>query len=220
MHLMLDTYYTDRYSKIMTDMEESLDRDNTGEKKEDNRKKIIQSALHLFAAKGYANVGVQEICLVSKITKPTLYHYFGSKQNLFKSILDNYHTELWNRISSMVYEGDVKSRLEWFADTFFRFALKEREFYRLQLSLVYAPPESEEYTLGMVWLHRHYNLVQDFFEAASTDHGNMKGRHQIYALTFQGMIHNIITLLLKEDIDYGPRLVYKIVHQFMHGIFS
>ena len=52
----------------------------------DNRSAILSNALRLFAARGYDAVGIQEIVDEAGITKPTLYHYFGSKQGLLESL--------------------------------------------------------------------------------------------------------------------------------------
>ena len=57
-------------------------------KQMDNRQLIMEKALELFCARGYDAVGVQEIAEQSGITKPTLYYYFGSKQGLMETILE------------------------------------------------------------------------------------------------------------------------------------
>ena len=48
---------------------------------------LIERALELFAARGYDAVGVQEIVEAAGMTKPTLYHWFGSKQGLLRAAL-------------------------------------------------------------------------------------------------------------------------------------
>jgi AcrR family transcriptional regulator len=48
------------------------------------RKRIIlESALELFAARGFHGVSVDEIAFASSITKPVLYDHFSSKQDLY-----------------------------------------------------------------------------------------------------------------------------------------
>jgi AcrR family transcriptional regulator len=47
----------------------------------DNKEKIMQCALELFANKGYDGTGIQEITQISEVTKPTLYYYFGNGGN-------------------------------------------------------------------------------------------------------------------------------------------
>ena len=53
----------------------------------ENRERILRCALELFSSRGYDAVGVQEIVSTVGITKPTLYHYFGSKEGLLKALL-------------------------------------------------------------------------------------------------------------------------------------
>src|SRR5215211_7966667 len=60
----------------------------TGRMKESgNRALILDRALGLFAARGYDAVGVQEIVEAAGVTKPTLYHYFGSKRGLLEALV-------------------------------------------------------------------------------------------------------------------------------------
>ena len=46
----------------------------------------MQKALQLFYEKGYDAIGVQEIADAAGVTKPTLYHYFGSKYGLLETV--------------------------------------------------------------------------------------------------------------------------------------
>ena len=63
----------------------------------ENRDHILDCALRLFAARGYDAVGVQEIVELAGLTKPTLYHYFGSKRGLLETDSPFYsHQIRWN----------------------------------------------------------------------------------------------------------------------------
>ena len=66
----------------------------------ENREMILQKALELFAGRGYDAVGVQEICAAAGITKPTLYHYFGSKRGLLDALIGHYTQGLNRAISA------------------------------------------------------------------------------------------------------------------------
>ena len=65
----------------------------------DNREKILRCALELFYHKGYDAVGIQEICQSAGITKPTLYHYFGSKYGLLEVLLEHELSGFLSRLS-------------------------------------------------------------------------------------------------------------------------
>ena len=53
---------------------------------DDTRGRILAVALREFASRGYDAVGVQEICAGAGITKPSLYHHYGSKRGLLEEI--------------------------------------------------------------------------------------------------------------------------------------
>ena len=77
----------------------------------DNRQLIMEKALELFCARGYDAVGVQEIAEQSGITKPTLYYYFGSKQGLMETILEENSRILEEMLEKAVEEpGAVRFR--------------------------------------------------------------------------------------------------------------
>lgn len=65
----------------------------------DNRSNILSCALELFASRGYDAVGVQEIVDAAGITKPTLYHYFGSKRGLLDALLKEHFDELYESVT-------------------------------------------------------------------------------------------------------------------------
>ena len=75
-------------------------------KQMDNRQLIMEKALELFCARGYDAVGVQEIAEQSGITKPTLYYYFGSKQGLMETILEENSRILEEMLEKAVEAAD------------------------------------------------------------------------------------------------------------------
>ena len=187
----------------------------------DNRAKIISSALRLFAARGYDAVGIQEIVDAAGITKPTLYHYFGSKEGLLAALLDTYFTELYQSVrEASAYQHDLPLALNRITLAYFHFADKRRAYYRMQLSMWFAPVDSVPFKAVAELNQKQQQLLEDLFLQAANDHGNMKGRHQMYAATFLGMINTYISLSLNGYASMDDELVYKAVHQFMHGIFS
>lgn len=46
-----------------------------------------RTALRLFAGKGYTATSVSEIVLAAGVTKPTLYYYYGSKEQLARKLV-------------------------------------------------------------------------------------------------------------------------------------
>ena len=54
----------------------------------DPRQRLLDAGLKLFADRGYAGTAVQDIAEEAKVTKPTLYYYFQSKEGLFQALVD------------------------------------------------------------------------------------------------------------------------------------
>lgn len=187
----------------------------------DNRSNILSCSLQLFSARGYDSVGVQEIAEVSGVTKPTLYHYFGSKKGLLDALLKNYFDKLHDMvIKSAEYEGDLPLTLNKLAFCFLNFANHNTEFYRMQLGLYFAPPENVAQQAVRTYNEHIYSVVEELFIKAAKDHGNMKGRHKAYAATFIGMLNTYFAISINGYAEFSEDLVYKAVHQFMHGIYS
>lgn len=187
----------------------------------DNRSTILANALRLFAARGYDAVGVQEIAEASGITKPTLYHYFGSKRGLLDTLLEQHFTQLYQAVRQAAeYHGDLPLTLEKVARAYFDFAKAHRTFYRMQLALWYTPLQSETFQAVAPWNERLYQEIERLFAQAVEQHGNMRGRQRAYATTLLGMINTYIGMALNGYTELEDPLVHRAVHQFMHGIFS
>lgn len=187
----------------------------------DNRSIILSSALQLFAARGYEPVSVQEIVDAAGITKPTLYHYYGSKRGLMDALLEKYFCPLEQALrEAALYQGDLPLTLEKVARACFDFAREHRLFYRMQLAMWFTPPQSETFQAVSPWNEKLYRILESLFAQAARDHGNMRGRQRAYAATFMGMINTYIGLALNECAELDNALVHQAVHQFMHGIFS
>jgi TetR/AcrR family transcriptional regulator len=186
-----------------------------------NRSKILTCALQLFAKRGYDAVGVQEIVDAAGITKPTLYHYFGSKQGLLETLLSERLSDFIAQIEKAAdYQRDLPSTLNRITETYFRFADGHRQIYRLQLAMWFAPPHGDALRAITPYNIRQQEMIERVFLLATNDHGNMKGRHQAYASTFLGMINTYIGLALNGYLVLDEELVHRAVHQFMHGIYS
>jgi AcrR family transcriptional regulator len=187
----------------------------------DNRESILEQALRLFSERGYDAVGVQEICEASGITKPTLYHYFGNKHGLLEAILDQFFAELNTRLSAAAdYHGDMPLTLQTIAETYFSYAREYPAFYRLQLALWFAPQESEGFKAVSIKNRFQYETIEKIFLNAVPQHGNMRGRHQAYALTFLGTLNTYIGLGLIGLATLDEALARQAVRQFQYGIYS
>ncbi|GGD44082.1 hypothetical protein GCM10011514_05010 [Emticicia aquatilis] len=187
-----------------------------------NRTFIISCALELFAQRGYDAVSVREITEMAKISKPTLYHYFGSKEGLLTAIISENFTPFLSQLSTATdYIGDLPLSLEKVVDVYFNFAEQKPICYRLLLTLENLPIESDAYEVALPFLNQQYQLFETLFECAVENHGNMAGRKQLYAMGFLSLIHSVIARFLQNKTgQLTPQLKYEIIRQFSYGIYS
>ncbi len=202
--MLLDGYYTVRYNDCM-----------------DNRLKLLDCALDLFAARGFDAVGVQEIVDAAGVTKPTLYHYFGSKSGLMQSLLASNFAPLDEALTqAAAYHHDLTMNLRGIAGAYFKFAGERPMYYRMLLALWLAPRESEAHRLAADLNDRQQRCLEELFTQAAEDHGNMRGRQREYAATFLGLVNTCISLALNGHAQLDEQLVYRVIHRFEHGIYS
>ncbi len=189
----------------------------------DNRRDLLDIGLLLFSQRGYEAVGIQELVDAVGVTKPTLYHYFQNKRGLLDAILEDGFPDSSCPavLSAADYQHDIVLTLTRITEAYFSFADQVPRFFRFQLGLQYAPPESESY-LAVSPFHKIFSVMQSnkYFLQAESDHGNMRGRSALYTAGFLGMINANAIQLINESIHPNNDLIYKTVHQFMHGIFS
>lgn len=175
----------------------------------------------LFATKGYDVVGVQEIAEVAGITKPTLYHFFGSKNGLLEALFEEYAAELDRAVEkASVYAGDLPGTLERIASAYIGFATAQPLAYRLELSLYFAPRENPARAVAVGHYVRRHAILERVFTEAAHDHGSLRGKHQLYAVSLVGALNSHISLQLDGVIMITDRQRRDILHQFSHGIYS
>lgn len=58
------------------------------------RKKILQAAAHLFVKNGFAGISISQIAKEAEINQSLIYHYFDSKEDLWKSV-KNYYVDTY-----------------------------------------------------------------------------------------------------------------------------
>ena len=87
-------------------------RRSQAERSEATRGALIEAARPLFAERGYAGVGTEEIVRAAGVTRGALYHHFDGKRELFEAVYERVEAELAQRIAAGALKAGVESPLE------------------------------------------------------------------------------------------------------------
>jgi AcrR family transcriptional regulator len=66
------------------------------------RSRLIAVARGLFAARGYADVGTEEIVRSAEVTRGALYHHFADKRDLFRAVHEQIEAELAESLGARI----------------------------------------------------------------------------------------------------------------------
>lgn len=81
------------------------------ERTEATRTALIAAARPLFAQRGYAGVGTEEIARAAGVTRGALYHHFEGKRELFEAVYERIEIELAERIAAGALQAGATSPL-------------------------------------------------------------------------------------------------------------
>ena len=103
--------------------------------------RILSTALDLFAVKGYDATAVREICEAAGITKPTLYHFYGSKDGVLQALVTSGFERFRCLVdSALETPGTFRDKAKAVARALFKSATDQPLYWRFMHSIVWAPP--------------------------------------------------------------------------------
>lgn len=198
--------------------------ENFGKKSEKISEKkdfILNTAVTLFAKKGFDGVGVQEICTESKITKPTLYYYFGSKNGLLSAIIEEKGFDFFKILQrSAEYKHDFIGSLTKILENTIQFAIENPDFYRFQCSLNAACFESEAGKIYEPFSCKIQTIFSDFFQNSSNEIGNMKGKELLFSKIFFQTSQAVALEVIQNRLKKTDNMIFSVIHSFVYGVVA
>ena len=114
-----------------------------GPQKSPTSERILLSALELFSSRGYEATSVREICEAAEITKPTLYHFYGSKEGVYRALVDGALADFRSdTVRVLQGPGGAVDHLKAIARSYFENARGRRDLLRFIFGLIHNPPRS------------------------------------------------------------------------------
>ena len=98
------------------------------------RQRILQTAIRLFAEKGFAGTSVDEIVEATAVNKRMVYHYFGDKEKLYQAALASEYGKLEAlEIETLHPEDPIEKVVSDIVSAYFSFLQANPEFVQLIL---------------------------------------------------------------------------------------
>jgi len=123
------------------------------------RRRLIATARALFAKRGYAAVGTEEIVKRARVTRGALYHHFRDKRDLFRAVHVEVEAEMAGFVRAQLARTSVTQPMELFRAGARAFLDKSAEPAYGRIALIEAPTVvgwaewravDERYGLGLV----------------------------------------------------------------------
>jgi AcrR family transcriptional regulator len=181
--------------------------------------RILQSALGLFSSRGYDATSVREICEAAGITKPTLYHFYGSKEGVYRALVDGVLEDFRSHVTQQLEQGGpVVARLKRVAHAYFDAARGRRELMRFIFSVVHNPPASAPVTDFTLFYDEVVRLIATVVEEGVADGTLSPGPTEIRMLLLMGALGEALCgWLIAGRPELTPELADAIVDTLVRG---
>ncbi|MFC2133460.1 TetR/AcrR family transcriptional regulator [Bacteroidota bacterium] len=103
--------------------------------REKSRSLILQTALKLFAQKGYHGTSIADIAKEAGISKGLAYNYFGSKLELIEAVIQQLEVEVGKMFVDMETLSDPYDKLKFFIEVTLNSIRDNEEFWLLYFGI-------------------------------------------------------------------------------------
>ena len=137
---------------------------------EEKKKRILDATIEEFAVNGYDKASTNSIVKKADISKGILFHYFGSKKNLFLYIFDYCMNNLIDKYYSVkeIQPKDIFERIMWNSIRKIKITQEEPLMNRLVFSAISNMPESLKQELTERYNTYYAKEMPRFFEDIDT----------------------------------------------------
>jgi AcrR family transcriptional regulator len=181
--------------------------------------RILFKALELFSEKGYDATSVREICEAAGVTKPTLYHFYGSKEGVYRAIVEGALARFRSdMIATLQGDGSLRDRLVAMAGAYIEASLRQPDLARFIMALIHNPPRSAPATDFVGFYDSILTALARAIEAAVAGSQIAPGPTDIRLLIFMGALGEAMHgFLLVGRPELTPQLAETLVDTVLTG---
>ena len=188
---------------------------------DDTRQRILKAAARVFSEKGYARATTRALSAAAGVNEVTLFRHFGSKQNLFASVMEQFGGPAVTTALEAHLTGDCSQDLRTVGIHLLNLLLERGDALRLMLCEASHFPEVQAV---MVQNPRQIRRMLASYISRQIEQGRLRPLHpEATAQAFSGMLfaYAIARGMLDDSIEpelTTEELVAQFVEIFMNGV--
>jgi len=188
---------------------------------QNNRQRILEVAVDLFAHKGYDAVSVREIAEAAEVTKPVIYYYFKNKRDLHDQLISEAFQEA-NAIHESIYRSDAApdEKLRQLMQAHFHFCLDNPDRIKLLFDAMAGQNNIDEAKTFQDDAMKNFRVFSDFIrQGQNSGHFSEQLDPFKVSLLFVGTINIFIMHQLQQKQTYlSDAVADEVVDIILHGI--
>lgn len=182
------------------------------------KRKIFETAMRLFAEKGYDATSIEEITATVGVAKGTLYYHFSSKEEIYKFLIDEGMKLLHNSIAIKTEKlTNSISKLRAVIIIQLKIIMKYDEFITILLSQIWGnEPRHREFRK---YIYEYMNTIKGIIEEGIKNGVIKNGDSELMASHIIGEICaiKIYKMKINEEMQV-ENVANKIVDYVLNGI--
>jgi AcrR family transcriptional regulator len=184
-----------------------------------SEQRFLCSALELFSEKGYEGTSVRQICDLAGITRPSLYHFFNSKEGIYRALIEDAAREFQLQIERGLAQGPtLRQQFKQIARNFFHDARERARLWRFMFGLVWSTPRPA--VVDELFHHTYCRSLQRLGQAVeeAMERGEVaKGDVRVRLLVLMGSLGEALSGFL---IAGQPELTDELADVLIDTIFE
>ena len=190
----------------------------------DTEERLLDAALTLFAEKGYEAASVREIIEATGVTRPVLYYYCSSKEDLFKRLVHWKHDEAYRELGKVVREAKgCANRLRAIMRGSFAFCATDPRVPRLMFQTQFGPtiPGLSEFMAEVAKLRFLivHQVMLEGLDAGKLEGGDAASLSLIFCCIMDQHI-NVLVRMPKPKKRLTLELADSLADVFLYGLGS
>lgn len=168
------------------------------------REEILRISLRLFSQKGYHATSIRDIARAAGITEGLIYHYFESKEDLLKSIVERSNKENKIEILEIPDNLPIHEALRLIGRSFFQRLSRGREIFRLMIGESYLFEKEEKFFFPKMIYENGMKNMGEFLKRRM-DRGELKKRDPV--LSARQFMGSLASFFIFQEMLSGKRVV-------------